>query len=78
MSKGTIFDVVINLLLFTPLAVMFVVGTKMIVELVIFKHTSASGVLAIGAGVEFSITYWQVSQMGTDQVNVTRSTFPYT
>jgi len=62
MSKETLFAVLINFLLYTPLAVLFTVGTRIIVEQVVLRQTSSLGLLGIGMGIEFCITYWQVSR----------------
>jgi hypothetical protein len=65
-TKESVFDAVINFAVITPLTLTFVVGTKMIVEDTIVSKIggqlgAASVLLAIGVGIEFIVTYWQVS-----------------
>ena len=63
--KEAIFDALLNFLLITPLAVLFIIGTRVVVDQLISNQigdpTNAAVVLLIvGAGVEFIVVYWQV------------------
>jgi hypothetical protein len=64
-TKEMVFDAVINFTLITPLTLTFVVGTKMVIEDSIASRTgnnAAFVLLAVGVGIEFIVTYWQVSR----------------
>jgi hypothetical protein len=65
-SKETIFDALMNFVLISPLTLMFVVGTKLIIEEAITSRIgnplhAALVLLTVGVSIEFIVSYWQVS-----------------